>query len=95
MAVLTFQNQFHGTDADLKHSRKLINEEKSLKLFAENRVRLLEIDLRKKEDEMKLLEEEVNSKSEIIRSLEERVIDFFLGGDLAMTLWGLKLFGPA
>lgn len=58
---------------ELKTVRKLANEEKSLKIFAENRSRVLESDLARKNDEIKHLEDDLCDNTRRTCSLEERV----------------------
>lgn len=60
-------------EEELKSARKLINEEKSLKLFAENKIRLLESEISKKDDEEKLWQEDISYKTEQLNKAEERV----------------------
>lgn len=51
----------------------MANEEKSTKIFAENKLHLLETDIRKREENIKILEDDVNAKQERIHVLEEEV----------------------
>lgn len=67
------QDKLKSVEEDLKSARKLINEEKSLKLFAENKIRLLESEISKRDDEEQLLQEDISYKTEQLNKAEERV----------------------
>lgn len=51
----------------------MVNEEKSLKIFTENKLRSFEIELKKKEEEINTLEKELTAKQDYISSLENKV----------------------
>ncbi|XP_065212343.1 citron Rho-interacting kinase-like isoform X2 [Planococcus citri] len=70
---LRLKEELDQLTSELKSSKKMVNEEKSLKIFAENKVRLLESDLQKKDKDIESLEEDINAKSEHIVNLEDQI----------------------
>lgn len=69
----SFQKEIERLNDEFKSAKKMFNEEKSLKIFAENKIRLLEIDLEKKDNELKSLESYCVAKDEEISGLKEQV----------------------
>lgn len=68
-----FQEELQSTNDELKNARKSINEEKSLRAVAEDKLRKLQEGLRLQEEEIRLLEEDKKEKLHEIASLEEKV----------------------
>lgn len=80
---------------ELKVARKSINEEKSLRAVAEDKLRKLQEGLRLQEEEIRFLEEDKNEKLHQILTLEEKVSFFFFYDHRCCVLFHKISYSPS